>query len=685
LVALAGAVSTSVKADSSPLDGLVVSLPAGTVVGADPDPWLDQGWLLNLSAYCATFDIRIQQTIPYYVRKVHLIIALNDAAYNNLDYLYLFPALCLNMSIAKSSFQYGVPSPYGLMSWQDDVYPTWFNDTLVEGGLIQHNGLEEPYHNMTVYVGFTNSTGARMHFDAYGTKQCNPTEPEYVVGNPNCKDSTVAFFPPEKCQVMFLTDPVCSNFNITFQCSTYHNGTKGTFYYGTSGIASASCACGYAFDHWEATGNVQVSAMTANPTTVTVKCGGTLKAVCKPIQCEVTFLTDPVCNDFNITFQGTTYHCGNDDTFCYGTSGPALARRASGYLFDHWEVSGNVFVSNVTANPTNVTIKCGGTLKAVCKLIQCQVMFLTDPVCSNFSIAFKDSVYRNGTIRTFPNGTSGPASAICGIEYVFDHWEVSGNVFVSNVTANPMNVTVMCGGTLKAVFTHIPCKVTFLTDPVGSNFNITFLGVTYLNGTIGTFTFETSSLAFANCSSGYVFDHWLPTGEVLVPSISANPVNVTIRCGGTLKAVFRRTTCAGFTAQQHSPFVTFDASSFSADPDGYLISYIWDFGDGNITTAAEPYMAHEYEKPGTYNVTLTVIDNNGISSSASQSLTISILVADLNNDGVVNILDVAKVARAFGLKVGESGWDGTFDLNGDKTINIIDVAKVAKEFGKSAE
>jgi hypothetical protein len=58
-------------------------------------------------------------------------------------------------------------------------------------------------------------------------------------------------------------------------------------------------------------------------------------------------------------------------------------------------------------------------------------------------------------------------------------------------------------------------------------------------------------------------------------------------------------------------YVTFDAS-YSSDPDGYIVSYHWDFGDGYSTTTSVPYTDHNYWQPGSYNVTLTVTDNEGL-------------------------------------------------------------------------
>jgi thermitase len=58
--------------------------------------------------------------------------------------------------------------------------------------------------------------------------------------------------------------------------------------------------------------------------------------------------------------------------------------------------------------------------------------------------------------------------------------------------------------------------------------------------------------------------------------------------------------------------VVFDATTPNG---GYIASFTWDFGDGNVTTTADPVIAHAYASHGTYNVTLTVIGLEGLTDS----------------------------------------------------------------------
>jgi PKD repeat protein len=89
------------------------------------------------------------------------------------------------------------------------------------------------------------------------------------------------------------------------------------------------------------------------------------------------------------------------------------------------------------------------------------------------------------------------------------------------------------------------------------------------------------------------------------------------------------------TLQDNLPVASFTASPTTAqtaisiifngtgsyDPDGTIVSYSWNFGDGIIGSGATP--SHSYNTAGTYTVTLTVTDNSGSTASSSSQFTIT--------------------------------------------------------------
>lgn len=68
--------------------------------------------------------------------------------------------------------------------------------------------------------------------------------------------------------------------------------------------------------------------------------------------------------------------------------------------------------------------------------------------------------------------------------------------------------------------------------------------------------------------------------------------------------------------------VVFDASG-SYDPDGVIVSYYWDFGDGETVNVTNTTITHVYKTPGGYTVTLSVTDNEGNARSASINVNVA--------------------------------------------------------------
>lgn len=80
---------------------------------------------------------------------------------------------------------------------------------------------------------------------------------------------------------------------------------------------------------------------------------------------------------------------------------------------------------------------------------------------------------------------------------------------------------------------------------------------------------------------------------------------------------------ADFSFYPQDPFqdeqVTFDGSS-SYDPDGEIVSWQWDFGDGAVGEGE--VVDHAYSVPGDYTVVLTVTDDSGAQAVASLTVTV---------------------------------------------------------------
>ncbi len=111
-----------------------------------------------------------------------------------------------------------------------------------------------------------------------------------------------------------------------------------------------------------------------------------------------------------------------------------------------------------------------------------------------------------------------------------------------------------------------------------------------------------------------------------------------------LEVYVRDSPVASFTFAPSAPIVNetiiFNAS-LSTPNDGSITDYLWDFGDGNITTVYEPIIIHSYDTAGSYTVSLRVFDNDGYNSSSSETLTV--VVHDL---AVLSVLPSATEVKA---------------------------------------
>ncbi|MEM2388530.1 MAG: PKD domain-containing protein [Candidatus Thermoplasmatota archaeon] len=111
-----------------------------------------------------------------------------------------------------------------------------------------------------------------------------------------------------------------------------------------------------------------------------------------------------------------------------------------------------------------------------------------------------------------------------------------------------------------------------------------------------------------------------------------------------------------------------EAAYFNDNSQGEIVSWLWNFGDGNVSY--ERNTSHIYEKVGIYNVTLTVTDIYG--KTASKEKTVSVFSrGDANMDGNINALDITKIQRIIAL-LDEATMPA--DLNMDSIVNLEDVA-----------
>ena len=164
---------------------------------------------------------------------------------------------------------------------------------------------------------------------------------------------------------------------------------------------------------------------------------------------------------------------------------------------------------------------------------------------------------------------------------------------------------------------------------------------------------------------------------------------------------------AAFSFQPEAP-TTVDAVWFidqSEDPEGALAAWKWDFGDGYTSNERNPL--HRYERGGTYEVSLTVTDAEGLTATTTQQITVAPATAELEQinvlgnvvvngrigvgtDNPTQSLDVAGYIKGrSGLCIGDdcrTSWPrpGGGDISGSGSTNYIAKFTGSKTIGNSA-
>jgi len=141
--------------------------------------------------------------------------------------------------------------------------------------------------------------------------------------------------------------------------------------------------------------------------------------------------------------------------------------------------------------------------------------------------------------------------------------------------------------------------------------NTNLIGST--SGSLGPGEIETYIISWITTTSG----SFVIKGEV-PPVADETDTTDNVLADGTVEVLpIPVTPVALFSEDPETPrvneVVTFDASA-SYDPDGYIVGWSWDFGDGN--SASGELVSHIYLVAGDYNVTLTVTDDDGLADTA---------------------------------------------------------------------
>jgi gliding motility-associated-like protein len=125
---------------------------------------------------------------------------------------------------------------------------------------------------------------------------------------------------------------------------------------------------------------------------------------------------------------------------------------------------------------------------------------------------------------------------------------------------------------------------------------------------------------------------------------------------------------AAFTANLVCANATTNFTNTSSVSNGTIVSYVWNFGDGNTSNTIQP--SHQYATAGNYNVMLTITTNGNCSSSITHTVSVNplpILAFAANSVCQGNATNYSNTSTISSGSISNFMWDYTNDGVTDNT------------------
>jgi len=302
---------------------------------------------------------------------------------------------------------------------------------------------------------------------------------------------------------------------------------------------------------------------------------------------------------------------------------------------------------------------------------------------SNVRVSEGETTTQNFALETIPPGSiignvtdtktgSGIAGATVTVNGHTNITDANGDYVISNLPSWTYNVTASAAG--------YASDTTIRTVPSGGSITADFLLAPfarfhlepYLNfGNPDQFFNLNINISDARFVYNWTIYLWWNPALFDVESVVD---------GNFLKGPFgNRTTELSFETYANEGVIHVEEWSTLTTPDSGV--------NGNGTLAT---ITFQIKAKGTCNIDITsalLFDPDGspifISSNATKGALFRTLQSDVNSDGVINILDLFDLGKAYGSKPCETNWNINADVNRDQIINEVDLSQIERDYGTS--
>lgn len=364
----------------------------------------------------------------------------------------------------------------------------------------------------------------------------------------------------------------------------------------------------------------------------------------------VGFVTEPSSCGF-ILFGGVQYDNSNYTQVPYGSVWNVSEGSCANYGFLGWTTTGHISWSRGVAY-----VNGSGTLIARYALIVAVTLVTQPSGCGGIELGGR--YYTDGATAYVPEDLPLSLAATPCPYYAFTGWANSSGADL----LGPALIEFSSAAEVTAQFVRVIYDLT-LQASVGECGSVQVAGTdepvpSQVSLTEGNYSFYSTA-----CSG------WYNAGVNTTGNVTLNGSTLYVRGNGTLKAHFGLVALQVHLVADSSGFVG-DSLSFLAQagvtPAHDLISYEWTFGDGTpVALTAQDLGQHVYHQPGTFQVTVKIMDTLNRSATASVNVTVYSTPSTLEGAWIPPVALVTLLAVVGALLVGTWIWKQTQDSSVD--------------------
>lgn len=350
---------------------------------------------------------------------------------------------------------------------------------------------------------------------------------------------------------------------VIFDEEEYHHGGITYKPAGTYDLEVGEIPEGYLFDHWESEGDIIIKDASSSTTEAVVNGEGNIILILKEKPAEekytITFYIkdvdgNPVA-EATIIFDEEEYHYGDTTEISKGKYPLRAGDIPEEYSFKGWISEGDIIIMKPNSMETEVVVNGDGAItmvlgKKIEKKTYMLIFYIRDEegtIIEDASIIFNGEIYYSGDRVKIQEGDYTISVGEIPSNYVFNHWEINGDIEIEDPLSQTTTVKVSGNGEviliLKKKIEEMYTVKFYIKDIDGntvSEATIIFDEEEYTNGEEVLKAAGEYPLLVGEVPEGYQFKNWIAEGMIVISDLNSPETTATVKGEGSIILILEK-------------------------------------------------------------------------------------------------------------------------------------------------